>query len=192
MIIPAGMALMGLGLLDLSTAGVHTAYPPIALAVAIMGAGMGLVMAPASTTIMTTVPAHQASAGSAINDTIREVGGALGIAIIGSLAAAVYRSRLTQVLTARHAPGLIVHIATSSVAAADAAGQQAGGAPGSDLVTAAHSAFVSAMAMGVRVAAGVALISAVAAIFALPRRHEPQATQVAPATRSATTLLPAA
>jgi DHA2 family multidrug resistance protein-like MFS transporter len=137
LIIPAGMALMGIGLLDLSTAGVHTAYPPIALAVAIMGAGMGLVMAPASTTIMTTVPAHQAGAGSAINDTIREVGGALGIAIIGSLAAAVYRTRLTHELTARHAPGLIVHIATSSVAAADAAGQQAGGATGSELVAAA-------------------------------------------------------
>jgi len=77
LVIPAGMALMGIGLLDLSTAGVHTAYPPIALAIALMGAGMGLVMAPASTTIMTTVPAHQAGAGSAINDTIREVGGAL-------------------------------------------------------------------------------------------------------------------
>jgi len=196
LVIPAGMALMGTGLLDLSTAGVHTAYPPIALAVAIMGAGMGLVMAPASTTIMTTVPAHQAGAGSAINDTIREVGGALGIAIIGSLAAAVYRSRLTPVLTARHAPGLIVHIATSSVAAADAAGKQAGGTPGSELVAAAHSAFVNAMAMGVRVAAGVALVSAVAAIFALPRRHEPQATQVAPVTEitgsAKSALLPAA
>jgi EmrB/QacA subfamily drug resistance transporter len=196
LVIPAGMALMGIGLLDLSTAGVHTAYPPIALAVAIMGAGMGLVMAPASTTIMTTVPAHQAGAGSAINDTIREVGGALGIAIVGSLAAAVYRSRLTHVLTAQHAPALIAHIATSSVAAADAAGRQAGGAPGSELVAAAHSAFVNAMAMGVRVAAGVALISAVAAIFALPRRREPQATQIAPATevtRLATkALLPAA
>ena len=182
-VIPAGMALMGLGLLDLSTAGVHTAYPPIALAVAIMGAGMGLVMAPASTTIMTTVPAHQAGAGSAINDTIREVGGALGIAIIGSLAAAVYRSQLAHVLIARHAPGLAVHVATSSVAAADAAGQQAGGAPGSELVAAAHSAFVNAMAMGVRVAAGVALVSAIAAIFALPRRREPQATQAAPLTQ---------
>jgi EmrB/QacA subfamily drug resistance transporter len=183
LVIPAGMALMGIGLLDLSTAGVHTAYPPIALAVAIMGAGMGLVMAPASTTIMTTVPAHQAGAGSAINDTIREVGGALGIAIVGSLAAAVYRSRLTHVLIARHAPGLTVHIAAGSVAAADAVGQQAGGATGSELVTAAHSAFVSAMAMGVRVAAGVVLVSALAAIFALPRRREPQATQAAPVTQ---------
>src|SRR5258707_792001 len=55
LIIPAGMALMGLGLLDLSTAGVHTAYPPLALAVAIMGAGIGLVMSPASATILTPV-----------------------------------------------------------------------------------------------------------------------------------------
>jgi EmrB/QacA subfamily drug resistance transporter len=172
LMIPAGLALMGIGLLDLSTAGVQTAYPPIALAITIMGAGMGLVMAPASTIIMTTVPAHQAGAGSAINDTIREVGGALGIAIVGSLAAAVYRSRLTHVLTARHAPGLVVHIATSSIAAADAAGKQVGGAPGSELVAAAHIAFVNAMAMGVRVAAGVALIAAIAAIFALPRQGQ--------------------
>ena len=62
-VIPAGIVLMAAGLLDLSTAGVHTSYPPLAVAVAIMGAGMGLVMAPASTTIMTTVPAHQAGRG---------------------------------------------------------------------------------------------------------------------------------
>ena len=161
-----------------------------------MGAGMGLVMAPASTTIMTTVPAHQAGAGSAINDTIREVGGALGIAIVGSLAAAVYRSQLTHALIAQRAPGLVVRIATSSVAAADAAGRQAGGASGRELVAAAHSAFVNAMAMGVRVAAGVALVSAVAAIFALPRRREVQATQIAVVTAvtgaASPALLPAA
>jgi MFS family permease len=185
LVIPAGMALMGLGLLDLSTAGVHTSYPPIALAVAIMGAGMGMVMAPASTIIMTTVPAHQAGAGSAINDTIREVGGALGIAIVGSLAAAVYRSRLTHLLAARHAPGLVVHTATSSVAAANVVGQQVGGTSGSELVSAAHIAFVNAMAIGVRVAAAAALVSAVAAVFALPRQGKP-AVAVAP--QSAETL----
>ncbi len=175
LIIPAGMALMGLGLLDLSTAGVHTAYPPLALAVAVMGAGMGLVMAPASTTIMTMVPARQAGAGSAINDTIREVGGALGIAIIGSLAAAVYRSRLASVLATAHAPGPVAHLATSSVAAADSIRRHVGGLQGSELVGAAHSAFVNAMAMGMRVAAGVALVSATGAVFALPRRRKPEA-----------------
>ena len=193
LVIPAGMALMGLGLLDLSTVGVHTSYPPMALAIAIMGAGMGMVMAPASTTIMTTVPAHQAGAGSAINDTIREVGGALGIAVVGSLAAAVYRSRLTHVLVAQHAPGLVVHVATGSVAAADITGRQVGGAAGSELVAAAHSAFVNAMAMGVRVAAGVALVSAVAAIFALPRRRNPVVAEAPrPTTPRPAALLPAA
>ena len=193
LVIPAGMALMGLGLLDLSTVGVHTGYPPMALAIAIMGAGMGMVMAPASTTIMTTVPAHQAGAGSAINDTIREVGGALGIAVVGSLAAAVYRSRLTHVLVAQHAPGLVVHVATGSVAAADITGRQVGGAAGSELVAAAHSAFVNAMAMGVRVAAGVALVSAVAAIFALPRRRNPVVAETPrPTTPRPAALLPAA
>jgi len=178
-IIPAGMALMGGGLLDLSTAGVHTAYPPLAVAVAIMGAGMGLVMAPASTTIMTAVPAHQAGAGSAINDTIREVGGALGVAIVGSLSAAVYRSRLGDVLAAAHAPGHIVHVATGSVAAADIAGRQVGGPQGSELVAAAHAAFTHAMAMGLRVAAAVAVVAAVAAFFALPRRPLPQYQEAA-------------
>ena len=159
----------------------------------VIPAGMGMVMAPASTTIMTTVPAHQAGAGSAINDTIREVGGALGIAVVGSLAAAVYRSRLTHVLVAQHAPGLVVHVATGSVAAADITGRQVGGAAGSELMAAAHSAFVNAMAMGVRVAAGVALVSAVAAIFALPRRRNPVVAEAPrPTTPRPAALLPAA
>ena len=184
-IMPGGMALMGLGLADLSTAGVHTAYPLIAVAVAIMGAGMGLVMAPASNTIMTTVPAHQAGAGSAINDTIREVGGALGIAIVGSLSAAVYQSRLGSALATAHVPGAVAHAATGSVAAADLTGARLGGVPGSELISAAHSAFVTSMALGIRVAAGVALVSAVAAVFAFaprrPRRVGAAAAPVQPA-----------
>ena len=169
LVIPAGMALMGLGLLDLSTAQIHTSYPPLAVAVAIMGAGMGLVMAPASTTIMATVPSHQAGAGSAINDTIREVGGALGIAVIGSISAGAYTSRLGSTLQTAHAPAAVTHVATGSVAAADIAGHRVGGVAGAEITSAAHTAFVQAMSLGLRVAAAVALASAVAAIFALPR-----------------------
>lgn len=178
-IIPAGIAMMGAGLLDLSTAQVHTAYPPLAVAVAIMGAGMGLVMAPASTTIMTTVPAHQAGAGSAINDTIREVGGALGIAVVGSLAAGVYRSKLGSALTAAHVPHAVSRVATGSVAAADAVARHVGGVQGGQLAAAAHSAFTTAMADGMRVAAAVALVSAIAAVFALPRRTPSPAAVIA-------------
>jgi len=185
-IIPAGIAMMGAGLLDLSTAQVHTAYPPLAVAVAIMGAGMGLVMAPASTTIMTTVPAHQAGAGSAINDTIREVGGALGIAIVGSLAAGVYSSKLGSALSSAHVPHAVSHVATGSVAAADIVARHVGGAQGAALAAAAHSAFVTAMADGMRVAAAVALVAAIAAVFALPRRSRLAAPPVAAADPAAT------
>ncbi len=170
LVIPAGMALMGIGLIDLSTAQVHTSYPPLAVAVAIMGAGMGLVMAPASTTIMTTVPSHQAGAGSAINDTIREVGGALGIAIIGSISAAAYSGRLGTVLASAHVPGGADRSATSSVAAADMVGRTAGGSAGAEIADAAHAAFAHAMSLGLRVAAAVALVSAVAILLALPGR----------------------
>ena len=170
-IIPAGIALMGAGLLDLSTAQVHTAYPPLAVAVAIMGTGMGLVMAPASTTIMTTVPAHQAGAGSAINDTIREVGGALGIAIVGSLASGVYSSKLGTALSSAQVPHAVSRVATGSVAAADIVARHVGGQAGAQLAAAAHSAFTTAMADGMRVAAAVALVAAIGAVFALPRRR---------------------
>ncbi len=178
-VIAAGLALMGLGLADLSTAGVHTSYPPLAVAVAIMGAGMGLVMAPASTTIMTTVPAHQAGAGSAVNDTIREVGGALGVAVIGSLSAAVYRSHLSSALATAHTPRLVTHLATGSIAAADRVAASVGGVRGSELASAAHSAFVTSMGTGMRVAAAVALAAAIGAVFALPRRPARDTTAAA-------------
>jgi EmrB/QacA subfamily drug resistance transporter len=172
-VIPAGMALMGLGLLDLSTAGVHTTYPPLAVAVAIMGAGMGFVMAPASTTIMTAVPAHQAGAGSAVNDTIREVGGALGVAVVGSLTAAIYHARLGTTLSAHHAPAAVAKIATGSIAAANAVGARVGGTAGNELVAAAHQAFTTAMRSGMRVAAAVALAGATASVILLCRHGAP-------------------
>jgi len=177
-IVPAGLALMGLGLLDLSTAGVQTAYPALALAVAVMGTGMGLVMAPASTTIMATVPSDQASAGSAVNDTIREVGGALGVAVVGSITAAAYRNHLSGKLAARHAPGIVVHVATGSIAAADAIGKAVGGVRGGVVVQAAHDSFTAAMALGMRAAAAVALVGAVATVAALPGRAKVRAASL--------------
>jgi EmrB/QacA subfamily drug resistance transporter len=179
-VISAGLALMGLGLLDLSTAKVTTGYPALALAVAIMGLGMGLVMAPASSTIMTTVPAHQASTGSAVNDTIREVGGSLGVAIVGSLAAEVYRNRLSTKLLAHHAPGLVVHLATGSLAAADAVGKSIGGVRGEEIVSAAHDTFTTAMALGLRVPGAVALAAALATVVVIPRSQGARATERVP------------
>lgn len=171
LVIPAGLVLMSTGFLALSFAGPATAYGPLGGFVALMGAGMGLVMAPASTTIMASVPARQAGAGSAVNDTVREVGGALGVAVIGSLVASVYAHRLAPQLRSHHAPAAVVHLATGSVAVADAVGRRIGGAAGHELLGAAHLAFTDGMAIGMRLAAAVAVAGAVACWIALPGRR---------------------
>lgn len=170
-VITGGLALMAGGLAALSSVSVATAYGPLALFVALMGAGMGLVMAPASTTIMASVPAHQAGAGSAVNDTVREVGGALGVAVIGSLAAGLYAHKLGGQLSAHHVPSAVVHAATGSIAAGDVVGARVGGPLGAQLVEAAHQAYVVGMAAGLRVAAGVAVAGALACFLALPARR---------------------
>lgn len=171
MVIATGLFLMGVGLVALSMLQPATPYAMVAGFVALMGAGMGLVMAPASTTIMGSVPAAQAGTASAVNDTIREVGGALGVALIGSLTAAVYRSRLTPVLQSHGAPASVVKLSTSSVAAADAVGHHVGGPVGGELVGAAHEAFVNGMALGMRTAAAAAVCGALVAWFVLPPRR---------------------
>jgi EmrB/QacA subfamily drug resistance transporter len=169
-VICGGLVLMSGGLLALSTVGVNSAYPPLAVFVAVMGAGMGLVMAPASAIIMETVPESQAGAGSAVNDTVREVGGALGIAVVGSVVAASYSRSLSGVLALHHVPAQVTRTATGSIAAADGVAGRIGGTAGGELSSAAHAAFTSAMSSGMKVAAAVALVGALACLRTLPRR----------------------
>ena len=67
----------------------------------LMAGGMGLVMAPATESIMGSLPRAKAGVGSAVNDTTRQVGGALGVAIIGSVMSSVYHARLAKALSGR-------------------------------------------------------------------------------------------
>ena len=115
-VIPAGLTLMGSGLLLLTQATPATSYTFLAIGVAIMGAGMGLVMAPAGESIMSVLPASQYGAGSAINDTVQELGGSLGIAVIGSVVASSFRHSLDT----SGLPGQLIAAARPSIAAADA------------------------------------------------------------------------
>ncbi len=165
-VVPVGLTCMGGGLLLLSGVGVGTGYPHIALAVAIMGAGMGLVVAPAGESIMTVLPSDQAGVGSAVNDTVQELGGSLGVAVIGSLVSGAYRSHLD----ASSLPAVLLHPARASIGAADAVARLAGPA-GRPVAAAAHQAFAEAMATGFVVAAVVALAGAVLAGISLPGRQ---------------------
>jgi DHA2 family integral membrane protein (MFS transporter) len=80
-----------------------------------MGTGMGLTMGPATMSIMSAVPREKAGAGSAVNNTVRQVAGALGVAILGSILSVVFRAHLgedrtAQVASTLHLPPAIVHV----------------------------------------------------------------------------------
>ena len=92
--IALGMALTAVGGIILIFLRSDTPYVIYAAALMIMAVGAGLSNPAATTSIMTSLPMDKAGVGSAVNDTTREVGGAVGIAAIGSIAASVYRSQI--------------------------------------------------------------------------------------------------
>jgi EmrB/QacA subfamily drug resistance transporter len=84
-----GMALFATGLAVASTVETSTGYGRLAVALVLMGAGMGLAGAPATESIMGSLPPARANIGAAVNDTTRELGGALGVAVVGSIVASL-------------------------------------------------------------------------------------------------------
>ncbi|HLI01544.1 MAG TPA: MFS transporter, partial [Acidimicrobiales bacterium] len=164
-VVPSGLVLMAFGLWRLAGVAPETAYVHVMWAVLIMGVGMGLVMAPASESIMSTLPPAQAGVGSAVNDTVREIGGSLGVAVVGSLVSAAYRSHV--VVTGL--PAGAASAVRGSIAAADRVAAGAG-ASGPAIAAHAHQAFTSAMGTGFHVAAAVGLAGALVVAVALPGR----------------------
>ena len=138
------------------------------VAMILMGAGMGLSVAPATESIMGSLPLHQAGVGSAVNDTSREVGGALGVAIIGSMLSSLYSTNLDAKLPA-DVPTQVRDAADQSVGAALQVSAQLGrvGAP---LADAARESFVYAMSRASLVTAAVAVVGALLAWRFLPAR----------------------
>ena len=78
--------------------GTDTSYPVLLIPMFTLATGMGLTMSPLTASIMSAVPMGKAGVGSAMNDTTRELGGALGVAVLGSLVASRYDGRLSSAL----------------------------------------------------------------------------------------------
>jgi MFS transporter, DHA2 family, integral membrane protein len=91
-VMAGGLLIVGAGFVMLALLSPDTPYVVVATAFAVLGAGMSATAAPATGEIMSAVPLSKAGVGSAVNDTTRELGGALGIAILGSIANSAYRA----------------------------------------------------------------------------------------------------
>ena len=187
LVVAAGLSLMAAFYLWVTTVAAATSYGTIAAQMVVLGTGMGLTSAPATEAIMGVVPKAKAGVGSAVNDATRLLGGTLGVAVIGSVYASLYTTRLTGAI-ARGLPTAAARTAQTSVGAAltvagklNHAGHPALGAAIHD---AASSAFFQGFHAGDYVSAGVAAAGAVMALALLPA-HPVGSAAVAPEPRGA-------
>lgn len=155
--VTTGLLVMAAGLGALSTLTAATPYPMVAVMIATIGLGSGLVMPPSTGQIMSALPVDKAGVGSAVNDTVREVGGATGVAILGSVMAVAYRNGLADVVAG--APAAAREAAESSVAAALQLVQQAPDPVAAEAVV--KASFTDAIGAAFLVAAVATLVNAV-------------------------------
>ena len=170
-VVAGGLAVMGVGFLVASTNGIDTPYwGPVVLAMVLIAVGLGLATAPATESIMGSLPPEKAGVGSAVNDTTRELGGTLGVAVLGSVFSSVYGPRLADALAGLPIPAPALQAARGSVGATLAVAQQAGPEGGQVIVNAARTAFVDGLGAASLVAAGVVFLGALLALVLLPAR----------------------
>jgi EmrB/QacA subfamily drug resistance transporter len=169
MVVTTGMSLVATALALNAGLQVDSDYTQVVWRMMLLGLGMALTMAPATESIMGSLPLAKAGVGSAVNDTTRQIGGALGVAIVGSVLSSVYGSKIVDFLAGSPLPDDAVEAAKGSLGGALRVADRAG-ALGDPLRVAAQNGFVSAMHVAAFVAAGAALIGAVVAGIYLPAR----------------------
>ncbi|AUG76926.1 MFS transporter [Kitasatospora sp. MMS16-BH015] len=160
-----GMALIALGFLGYLLLGVSTPIWVLVVIGFVMGAGMAHVMPPVTVAIMGSLPREKAGAGSAVNNTFRQVGGSLGVAVLGAVLSTSYRDgvggRLAQL------PSALRDKAGESLEATLAIAARTGN---SGLVRPAEDAFIHAMHVVAGLSAGITAVGVLLAWLLLPGR----------------------
>jgi EmrB/QacA subfamily drug resistance transporter len=167
-VVTGGMGTVALGLLWLATRGDGSTYLAYLPGMLLLGTGVALTWAPTTESIMGSLPAAKAGVGSAVNDTVREVGGALGVAVLGSVLASQYTGSVASSTSAL--PASAAHAASDSLGGAVLVAQQLGGTTGAHLLDAARSAYLNGFGLALTVAAVVAAGGAAIAAIWLPAR----------------------
>ncbi len=136
----------------------------------LMGLGMANVLAPCTDSIMGSLPRNKAGVGSAVNDTTRQMGGAIGVAVFGSLMASHFTSKVSESLGGAVPAGVITQIGDNVGQAVGVAAQPAGQPFAAQIVDASKEAFVSGLHIVGFVGAAVTLLAAIGVAVFLPSR----------------------
>jgi EmrB/QacA subfamily drug resistance transporter len=177
--VAAGLALLAGGLTVLSQVHPATGYAVVAAGLALCGLGTGTSIAAAMDAVMAAAGGDEAGAGAAVNSTLRQVGGAVAVAVLGSVLAASYTRALDPALAALPAPAAAAARASITQAAQVASHLPSGG---SALRAAAGTAFLDGMSIVMLSCAAVTVLAALASLRYLPGRATPgPSRQPAPA-----------
>jgi EmrB/QacA subfamily drug resistance transporter len=169
-VVAAGMLIVTAVLASLAFWDIDTPYWIIGVTTFLLAVGMGNVMAPSTDAVMGAVPEAKAGVGSAMNDVVRQVAGAFGVAIIGSILNSTFTRQMDDATATLPLPA--AEPARDSVGGALAVAGQLGGQAGDSLALAARAAFVDAMGVATLVAAGVVLLGAALVARYLPADHK--------------------
>ena len=172
-VVAVGLGVVATALYLLSGANADSGYSLVAWSLVMLGFGMGATMAPATESIMSSVPLNHAGVGSAMNDTVRMVGGTLGVAILGSLLSSSYGADMEPAVKSLPEPA--ADAASDSLGHASVIADGIGGGAGRALSSAAETAFTTAMGSTLTVAAATALAGALVALVVLPGQSRERA-----------------
>lgn len=148
---------------------VDASYAIPLIGMGLFGLGMGIVMPTVTDTIMAVVPVDEAGIGSSMNDTSREFGFALGVAVLGSVISSIYRSNVTESLR-DIASGDVVTTVADSLGSLGLVTSQLSPETASLVTALTYEAFVDAMRIGILVGIGIVGITIVIALLAVPSK----------------------
>jgi DHA2 family multidrug resistance protein-like MFS transporter len=175
-VVSSGLAAMMAGFIMIGLCKADTPYfGLVLLSMAFIATGLALVTAPSTAAVMASLPKEKAGAGAAVNDTTREIGGTLGVAVLGSVFASVYAPKVADFLGGLPVPADALAAAKESMAAAIEVVSRAPVEVQAVVRDGVTAAFMDGMQLACFVAAGVAFIGAVVSFIALPDREEDEA-----------------
>jgi EmrB/QacA subfamily drug resistance transporter len=165
----SGMCLIAVGFLLIAHVTVHGTYLDTLPAFLLIGIGTGLCVAPCTESVMGSLPPAQAGVGSATNGAALQTGGALGVAVLGSLLNTRYQNHMNRVLAHYQIPSSALHDITGSLGGALAVAERIGGLLGAELSAVARLSFISGMELSAAAGAIVVAVGALIVLAALPR-----------------------
>jgi EmrB/QacA subfamily drug resistance transporter len=180
----AALSAIGGGLCWIATLSTPTAtYGEMVPGMLLIGMGAGLLLPTATNSVLGSVPKGDSGVGSATNTVALQVGGALGVAVVGSIMSTRYQEHLTASLAGRNVPSGILQVILGSLGGALAVAERLGGATGAELARAARAAFMNGSGVAMAIGGAVALGGAVVTLIGLPARaadHPPEVDAVPP------------